>query len=201
MSPENDLQTLIRERLASLPLVVRQAIASSDVEGHLRTLANTHKLHLDQWEILENQVMLALLGIRRAEEMEEHISQEVGVSIEIAKVLAEDINIHIFEPIREELERQLEHPAAEEKVVSDIQAAGEQQLQGAREQSESNHEDTPSQTVEASPAPSMTPPGTPPAPKTDVKVTRPSESTAYKPGETSAARATVHDDPYRELPL
>lgn len=180
--------------MAQLPPVVQRAIMSADVEKQLRSLAETHKLHLDQWQVLENLVMMTLLGIRQIEAMENNIQREVGVTVEVAEELTENINKIVFEPIREELERQLEHPEAKEKEVSGVEAARNQALAGAEVQP----------VVETPPAPPPTPPvqpATPPPPMPEAKVARPSDSSAYKPGETSAQRATVHDDPYREPPV
>ncbi|MEK7098369.1 MAG: hypothetical protein AAB908_00545 [Patescibacteria group bacterium] len=190
MNPQNTtLQQQLDEQFKQLPQIVQNAITSADIEKHLRALADTQRLHLDQWQKLENEVMLTLLGIQQIESLQRNIQSEVGVTSEVAQELAESINKIVFEPIRQELERQLTHPDAQAKQVSDVEAARDQTLAGAR-------------SVPTAPSPSApaVAPATPPAPALDVKVTRPSESTAYKPGETSAQRAAVHDDPYREPP-
>lgn len=194
MDDSQELRQLIEERLASLPPVVQQAIASSDIQAHLRGLSTTHKLHLDQWESLEHEVMMTLLGIHAVEDLEKNIVTEVNVPPEIARTLAENINNIVFEPIRQELERQLEHPDAQVKEVSSVEAAGAEALAIAHATPESA---APAPTLPVAPA---VIPATPPAAVPDVKVTRPSESSLYKPGQTSAQRAEVHDDPYREPP-
>ena len=191
MDDSQTLQHLIEERLIALPPVVQRAIASSDVQEHLRGLSNTHKLHLDQWESLEHEVMMTLLGIHAIENLEGNIVNEVGVTHDIAHTLAEDISTNVFEPIRQELERQLSHPEAQVKEVSGVEAAREAALQGAAE-------DQATQSASATPT---IQPATPPLSSPDIKVTRPSESSNYKPGETSAQRAAVHEDPYREPPV
>ena len=93
-----------------MPNVVQNAITSADVRERMRELADTHKLHLDQWETLENEVMMTLFGIVPVDELQANIQKEVGVPEEIAKELTENISKIVFEPIREELERELEHP-------------------------------------------------------------------------------------------
>lgn len=103
-----DLQEKLAERFKQLPKVVQDAITSADVEQRMRALADTQKLHLDQWEALENEVMLALLGFQPVEELQKNIKSEVGVTDEMAKTLAEEISKLVFEPVRQELERQLE---------------------------------------------------------------------------------------------
>lgn len=190
---DKDLQNQLDARLEQLPQVVKNAIMSADVEKRLRTLADTQKLHLDQWQILENEVMLTLLGFQQIENLEKNIKDEVGVSSDVAHTLAASANELVFEPIREELERQLEHPAAQAKEVSDVEAAQSEAL-GLQAKSDAAENAPPL-------APLSVAPATPPSPVPDIKAARPSESSAYKPGEPSSVRAVVHDDPYRESPV
>ena len=126
MNPQDtELQQQLEERLKTLPQAVQNAIASSDLEKRLRELSDKQKLHIDQWQKLENEVMLTLLGFQQAENLENNLIREVGVTAEIARALAENINTIVFEPIRQELERQLEHPAAQEATRYTItQVAG-----------------------------------------------------------------------------
>ncbi len=180
---DTELEKALKERFEKLPPVVQNAITSADVEKRMRELADTHKLHLDQWQSLENEVMLTLLGVQPIENLEKNLISEVRVTAEIAKSLAGDISKIVFEPIRGELERQLEHPDAKAATVTDVEAARAQLL-----------------TTEAAPAPVAVAPATPPAEPPTAKAERAPISESYKAGETSAARKSVHDDPYREIP-
>lgn len=177
---DTDITQQLAERFKQLPKVVQDAIQSADVEKRMRELADTQKLHLDQWEALENEVMLALLGFQPIEDLEKNIKSETGVSDEVAKTLTESISKIVFEPIRGELERELQHPDAKALTVSGVEAAGKQ-------------------AVQAESAPAVAP-ATPPSPATAQKAERTPVSETYKPGETSSDRKTVHDDPYREPP-
>lgn len=190
MTEEQNLNDVIKEQYARLPKVVQQAIATTDIQKHLRGLSTTSSLHIDQWESLEHVVMLTLLGVHPIEELQQNIANDVEVSTEVAADLAQKINEMVFEPIREELERQLEHPDARAKEVSGVEAMRDNALANAQE-------------PVAAPAPSApaVQPATPPSPTPEVKVARPTDSTSYKPGETSAQRAAVHEDPYREPPV
>ncbi len=178
---------MIKERFARLPKVVQNAITSADIEKQLRGLATTHKLHLDQWETLENEVIMTLLGINPIEGLRNDLQKQLKVSDEIASALTADISKIVFEPIRAELERGLEHPDAKAAGVSDVEAARTQILGG---------EDKP-----AAPAAPTVLPATPPAEPPMGKIARAPVSESYKAGETSAARKSVHDDPYREIPV
>lgn len=175
---EPSLDQALKERFAQLPQVVQQAITSADVERHLRELANTHKLHLDQWELLENEVMLALLGVQPADSLAQNIQNEVGLPQESATLLAADISKAIFEPIREELERTLDNPQAHDEQLSDVEKLGKAVLAQGK---------------------GMTlAPATPPASPPEEKVVRAPVSEAYHAGEASTNRKSVDDDPYRE---
>ncbi len=173
--------------LAKLPKPIQNAISSADLEKQLRALADTHKLHLDQWEKLESEVMLTLLGLHPIEQLGQNIKKEVGVSDEVLPLLLTDVNRIVFEPIRAELERELEHPDAKAEKVSDVDAARTQIL------AKSSGPTAPIST----PVQPATPP---PAPPTEKAVRMPANG-AYKPGEPSHERKDVHDDPYRETPL
>ncbi|QQG38030.1 MAG: hypothetical protein HYS26_00540 [Candidatus Kaiserbacteria bacterium] len=216
---DEDLDKKIAERLKELPKVVRDAIESADVENLLRKMADTHKLHLDQWERLENEVMLTLLGFSEINELQANIGREVGVDEKTAAALAGDISKEVFEPIREELERQLEHPEAKAEEVSGEEAARRQILSASEESvvpaappatppatatpapiTATPAEPTPPK-LDSAPAAPPVAPATPPAPAPTEKAARPLPSSgAYKHGEPSTTRTDVHDDPYREPP-
>ena len=93
----------LKERFKQLPKIVQNAIVSADIEKHLRSLADSHQLHLDQWNILETEVQMTLLGFQETDDLQKNIETEVGVTPEIAAALAQDISKTVFEPIREQL--------------------------------------------------------------------------------------------------
>lgn len=176
-----DLNQHVAERLKALPPVVQRAITSSDVEKNLRTMADGQKLHVDQWQALENEVMFALLGFKPVADLEQNLVKSVGVPAEVAHSLATDVNRIVFEPIRQELERELQHPQAQKAAVTNTEAARAQALS--------------QEAAAVAPAP------TPAMPKPDTTVARAPSSGAYVPGEPSSQRKSITDDPYREPPL
>jgi len=101
---QSEMETKLKERFAALPPVVQKAIASTEVSAHLRKLASTHRLHFDQWQTLENEVMMVLLGIEPAEKLAENISEAARVEREAAEKISADVNAMVFAPIRGELE-------------------------------------------------------------------------------------------------
>ena len=173
MADKSDTQAILEKRFAELPKVVQNAITSTDVRKGMRALADTHKLHLDQWETLENEVMMTLFGVFPIDELQANIQKEVEVPEEIAKALTENISKIVFEPIRAELERELAQPSAQ---AAEAAAAP------------------------ATPAAPAVLPATPPAEPPTAKIIRAPVSESYKAGEASTIRKSVHDDPYREPP-
>ncbi len=195
-----DIDKEIEKRFRDLPRVLQEAIVSTDVSKHLRSLADTHKLHVDQWQRLENEVMLTLLGIQEIDTFPADIQDGRGIPAEDAAKLAGDISVEIFEPIRKELERELDHPAAEQKVVSDIEASRSEILG-------SQKAPPPSTLVTAAvPTPTTAPvvltpqvlPATPPTPAPETKAVRAPISSSYTAQAPSHERKSVEGDPYRE---
>lgn len=173
ITEEAELNQIFEERLKQLPEVVRRSIESADIQKHLRELADTRKLHLDQWQLLENEVMLTLLGFQPSEDLAKNIKSELDIDEATATSLAEEISRVIFEPIRQELERQLEHPDAQAATVSNIESARTQMLTQAAD--------------EAAPpaaAPPATPPAAPSSPLTTLPAVSSPEVASITPIET-----------------
>ena len=207
----DDTKSAQQAQFAQLPRVVQNAIVSADVEKEMRALATTHKLHIDQWERLENEVMMVLFGLNPIEQLEQNIQKNVGVTADVASALMTDIMRIVFAPIREELERELGHPEAKEEALSDVEKMREQvlaqdQAEGSRQKGEGGEIQTaaPAPTIQlgqqSAPAALLPKAGTPPPPPPTEKVIRMPASGEYKPGETSASRGDIADDPYREPP-
>lgn len=183
-----DLDTALQERFASLPKVVQEAITSADVQKHMRDLAEGHKLHVDQWQVLENNVMLTLLGFQPVAELTQHLQRDLGVTEELAVELASSISEHVFSPIRGEMERVLDHPSATEEAVSDVDAVRAQEMNAAQSGE--------APTV-ATPATLPVAPATPPAQPPEGKAVRAQITTTYA-NAASHERKSIEGDPYRE---
>ena len=169
----------IWDHLDTLPQVVQDAILNADIPKHLRELHETHKLHLDKWDILQKSVMNAVVGLTPAGELPGQFARELGLSQDEANNLALNINERIFEPIRQELERGLGSPqakAVEETPIEAIrtQAPAQEKAAGA--------------VIAATPA----------AEKSVEKAVREPLSTSYTPAQPSHERKDIAGDPYRE---
>ena len=178
---DKELNSKLVERFKSLPKPVQDAINSASIQEHLRALATTHSLHLDQWQTLENEVMLTLLGFQDPNELKQRIKDDLVVNDETAASLATDISAAVFEPVRKELERELDHPDAEVKSETNMEKMTAQALAS----------NTPPGVAPIAPLPT--------APET--KAVRVPLSPEYTPGVTSSTRKDVTNDPYRVPPV
>lgn len=184
MEDSKTIETQMKEAYARLPKTIQQAITSADVQKHLRALADTHKLHLDQWTALENEVMLALLGIEPIGALPKNIQTEVGVDTATSTALSKDISEIVFAPIRGELERLMGHPQAKAAPTTPVEQVRSQIL-GL------GYDGKPLAAMTVMPA---TPPPAPPTQKVERAPIPPSYATA----SASHERKTVEGDPYRE---
>ncbi len=156
---ETEFNTLIEEKFAELPEAIQNAITDASVEKKLRSMAEKYKLHLDKWVVLENEIMLTLLGLEEPRDMAKNIAKEVNIEKGEAQKLVNDIAVEIFKPIREQMQGTLDSEAIKRETVP----VG---------QKEKEH--------------------------TAVKKVTPSDTSAYKVGESSTERSDVQEDPYRE---
>ena len=110
--------------LDNLPEQIQTAVKHVNVPEKMRALAKDYKLHLDKWAILENEIMLALVGAKDASDMPQNISTAVGVDLETAKKMTDSIAINIFRPIREELQDEIENK--EQRAIETLTKKDEQ---------------------------------------------------------------------------
>ena len=200
---DQDVRNNIAARFQALPKVVQDSILSADVEMHMRELADTHKLHFDQWSSLENEVMLALLGLEPAEKLAENLQTNVQVGEEVAHALADSILHTVFEPIRAELEKNLEYPATDTAETNPGAAPAASQaavaptpIAPASAPRAAATEDHPLAQIVPAIAPIM--PGTPPPPPPEKKAVRAPLPEGYSVEQGSHERKTAEGDPYRE---
>lgn len=169
MEPQNNpIQQQLAERFSALPPSVQKAITDTSIEKKLRALAQKHKLHLDQWVLLENEIMLTLLGVEDPDNMVANVAREVHVSTDIAQAIVNDIATLVFTPIRESLQQGIPGDALERK--------------------------TEKSTVESDSHGLVMPNTAPSAKEGPSDVIGP----AYQAGASSLERKMVQGDPYRE---
>jgi len=129
MKTETEQQ--LKDAFTSLPKVLQEAITNADVQANLRKLADVHKLHLDKWTILENEIMMALLGITDPNDLAHAISEQVSIPLVQAQQITNSVAEIVFDPIQDELKGEVgEHKSTLENIDAPS-AAQQPQANGA----------------------------------------------------------------------
>ncbi|HVV15185.1 MAG TPA: hypothetical protein VHD55_02185 [Candidatus Paceibacterota bacterium] len=106
--PEQDTAKQIEERIAQLPVDVQEAVLASDFDEKVLAIGKSHNLHIDQSQLLGNEIYMVMLGMSDTADFVNSIEKEVRVSKEEAEKIATDVNAKILAPIRESLKRMYE---------------------------------------------------------------------------------------------
>jgi hypothetical protein len=100
-------QNELRDYLDSKPEEIREAILNFDLEGEINKIAEKHSLNEKQTEILDGEIVSAVLGKRRPNNLAENLVKPDGgerFSTEKAKEIREDFHFRILEPIMQDAE-------------------------------------------------------------------------------------------------
>lgn len=91
------------ERFSSLPKEVQDAISNSDYQSKLYSIAQNHKLSIEQMGVLEEITTKVMLNIIHPDQYEKTLSEKLGTSVEEAGNIANEVNEGILKTIREVL--------------------------------------------------------------------------------------------------
>ncbi|MEK7108956.1 MAG: hypothetical protein AAB919_00775 [Patescibacteria group bacterium] len=105
---ENDIKQQIKRRFEELPVVVRQAIQSSNLEAKLQDIGAKEGLHIDQIGDLQDETLLVMMAFTDPEEFPKQLEDRVHLPLEKATAIAEEIHKEIFMPIRESMKKYME---------------------------------------------------------------------------------------------
>src|SRR3989344_2852727 len=95
----------LREKMKTLPEDLREAFFSEEVTNVIIKTAKNYGLHVDQYGILGGEVYGIIFGLSHPKDFIINLTNRVGVEKEIAKKIAEDINLQIFQKIRLSLKK------------------------------------------------------------------------------------------------
>ncbi|MEX0652173.1 MAG: hypothetical protein WD509_01275 [Candidatus Paceibacterota bacterium] len=98
-----NIHTTLKEQFKKLPPKLQEAITSTEIAEKLRAIAQKHRLHIDQGQILENETYMVLLGIEQAGAYEKNLQKELTIPTEVAQKIYTDVAKDIFLVIRDTL--------------------------------------------------------------------------------------------------
>ncbi len=105
------VQKTIDQHMKTLPEDVQEAIHGSSWERKILMIGRKYGLHVDQLEILQTELSLAVLGLTGRDEFARETMHEARIDKQTMDLMVVDINKEIFEPIRTHLRRSREAEA------------------------------------------------------------------------------------------
>lgn len=105
----------LAEKYRVLPQVLKDFLISEKLDMILNEIIKKNNLLLDQAGILENEVVLVVLGDTKAEDFPKRLRRETNIGQEKLNKLIRDVNEKVFKEIRASLR---EGSASEIKVVN-----------------------------------------------------------------------------------
>ena len=124
MPDETDIT--IEQHLASLPQYVKDAFKAAKPFEKIRKIGVDFKMHLDQNEQLEQEVLLVMLGLESPDTFIDETSKTFGLSDEDSKKLVDRISAELFVPIRDAMQRYMEERMGGEEVREDVKPPAEE---------------------------------------------------------------------------
>ena len=136
---DNILNGDLKKQFEKLPADIQQAILDSDLSEKLQQITKKNKLMIDQAGGLQTETILVLLGLQPLGDYINNIKENVGLSDEVAKEIAKDVDALIFKDIRESLkeinsvfsspddtieEKNVADPLKRESLISGIENPG-----------------------------------------------------------------------------
>ncbi len=102
------MNTEYKKYIEELPEIVQNAINNAQVTEKMRKLAKKYALHLDKWNVLEEEIIATLVGQKDPYSLPSNISSVTGLDITKSQEMTDEIVRTIFKPIREELQYELD---------------------------------------------------------------------------------------------
>lgn len=108
---DNSKNQLIAEALNFLPPALQRVITDEQTYTQLDTLAARHDISPEIWDVVENEIMMALLNITDPTTLEQNITSQANVSPEVVAELLKETEEIIFGPIQDELQEEFGNSA------------------------------------------------------------------------------------------
>ena len=93
-------QEILKNKYASLPSDVKNAISSVDTFRALEGVAKKYSLHIDKLDELTQEVGFVMLGLTNPEDFLKNLAARLEISETTAGEIEREINEQIFSPIR-----------------------------------------------------------------------------------------------------
>jgi hypothetical protein len=120
---DTESKDIVQEQIKKLPKEVRDALASDELSTKIRAVGNNHHLHIDQIGTMEDEVILAIMGISDASELSDQLMKQLSISKMDADAIVNDINTTVFMPIQESMKKSDTKSVVMPSTIAAAQAA------------------------------------------------------------------------------
>ncbi|XKT75295.1 MAG: hypothetical protein ACJKSS_00695 [Patescibacteria group bacterium UBA2103] len=94
-----EYQDLIKKQLENVPPQVRHYLESDAYPRIMRSIIDTHNLHLDTAKKVETETTLLLIGLVSPNDYKETLITNAGLTNEQANAIVSEMNEQVFKPI------------------------------------------------------------------------------------------------------
>jgi len=117
----------LQEQYKNLPPKIQALMGSASTIDNIIAIGKKYGLHIDQLNILSEEVSLILYGIEKPANFNANLRKYLGVSEDVANLITYDINQQVLAPIKEEI-KELYSPLTDKKTPT--QRVFEQKMGG-----------------------------------------------------------------------
>lgn len=108
-----DQKKAYEEHLDLLPVAHQEVIRSYPWQDHVVSIGTGQKLYLDQIDSLYAEVALVLVGAIDVEDIQDELVERLFIEESQAESLVRALNLEIFNPIREAIQKKLDQTEAQ----------------------------------------------------------------------------------------
>ncbi len=112
----------IQKKLEALPPDVRKLVYSAEMESVLRQIGTKNQLHVDKIGLLESETVAVMIGISKAEDFVQNLSDSLNIDEIKSRAIANDVNSMLLLKIRESMKNlsQPARPAVPVKITTSV---------------------------------------------------------------------------------
>lgn len=112
MDEEKNIKQMVEERLEEIPPQVKKAILESNWEEDVRRISEKYRLRIDQGNVLENQVLLLMLGLQSVDNFFEVLGETIENEDNKLENILDEVEANIVAKIRDVLQKDMSEEEA-----------------------------------------------------------------------------------------
>lgn len=108
MEPTKEEFTLdgnVAQVMQTLPPSIRNYLAQGKYTAVAKGLMTKYRLHIDQANVVEREIMLLLMGIDNPDEFVKSLIEDAKLDQQTVNGIVQDVNAQIFVPLRDEMRK------------------------------------------------------------------------------------------------